>query len=398
MTNRKDTKCILPWIHMHTWPNGAVYPCCLTPMEHEIGNLNESNLEEIWNAKKLSSIRNKMLNGEEPISCQRCFEQESVGKNSLRLDMNKKFSHLLQLSDTTNSDGTLDYFKLYYWDFRFSNVCNMRCRSCGPQLSTGWYEDTKKLWGSLPLDIPDSNQTFNMWEEIEPFFKDVEAIYFAGGEPLIMEEHYRILDKLDELGKYDVNISYNTNFSKLKYKKTNIVDHWKKFRNVEIGASIDGFGKKAEYIRKGTDWNTIQKNREEVRHKAPSVDFWINFTLSVFNCYHIIEFYNWAIDTDFIKADKFHINLVQFPEHLRLQILPTQMKNDLTFEYETLARKCKALKIDHLAEQFVSIINFMWQEDKSELQEDFKKYTLALDKIRKENFKEVFPELAEIIE
>lgn len=382
---------------MHTWPNGAVYPCCLTPMEYTMGDLNQENLKEVWNNKQYKKLRSEMISGKEPESCKRCFEQESVGKNSFREDVNEKFRHLHYLFDKTKTDGSLDYFKLYYWDFRFSNICNMRCRSCGPQLSTGWYEDTKKLWGDLPQDIPDYEPKFDMWKEIEPFFPDVESIYFAGGEPLIMEEHYKILEKLDELGKYDTHISYNTNFSRLKYKKINAVDVWSKFKNVEIGASIDGFGKKAEYIRKGTDWNKIEANRKELKRKAPNVDFWINFTLSVYNSYHVIEFYNWAVESGFIKPDKFHINLVQFPEHLRLQILPTQIKKDLTREYKKLAEATRKRNIDHLADQFDSITNFMWQEDRSDLQVKFKKYTLAVDKIREENFETVFPELEQLL-
>lgn len=382
---------------MHTWPNGAVYPCCLTPMEYKIGNLNNETLEEVWNNKEYKKLRAEMISGKEPESCQRCFEQESVGKKSLRKGTNKRFSHLNHLFNETNSDGSLDYFKLYYWDFRFSNICNMRCRSCGPQLSTGWYEDTKKLWGNLPQDIPDPAPKFDMWKEIEPFFPDVESIYFAGGEPLIMEEHYQILQRLDELEKYDTHISYNTNFSKLKYKKVNAVDVWSKFKNVEIGASIDGFGKKAEYIRKGTEWDKIENNRKELKEKAPHVDFWINFTLSVYNSYHLIEFYNWAVDSNFIKPDKFHINLVQTPEHLRLQILPIHIKKELTREYKKLADISRKRNIDHLAEQFDSTINFMWQEDRTDLLESFSKYTLALDKIREEKFQSLFPELEEII-
>jgi MoaA/NifB/PqqE/SkfB family radical SAM enzyme len=366
-------------------------------MEYTMGDLNQENLKEVWNNKQYKKLRAEMISGKEPESCKRCFEQESVGKNSFREDVNEKFRHLHYLFDKTKPNGSLDYFKLYYWDFRFSNICNMRCRSCGPQLSTGWYEDTKKLWGGLPQDIPDSEPKFDMWKEIEPFFPDVESIYFAGGEPLIMEEHYKILEKLDELEKYDTHISYNTNFSRLTYKKINAVDVWSKFKNVEIGASIDGFGKKAEYIRKGTDWNKIEANRKELKRKAPNVDFWINFTLSVYNSYHVIEFYNWAVDSGFIKPDKFHINLVQFPEHLRLQILPTHIKKDLTREYKKLAEVTRKRNIDHLADQFDSITNFMWQEDRTDLQENFKKYTLAVDKIREENFETVFPELEQLL-
>ena len=79
----KSTKtCAAPWVHLHTFPNGAVYPCCLTPMEYPIGNLNTESLDEVWNSKKLCNIRKEMIEGKEPESCKRCFEQEKYGKNS----------------------------------------------------------------------------------------------------------------------------------------------------------------------------------------------------------------------------------------------------------------------------------------------------------------------------
>jgi hypothetical protein len=29
-----DVMCILPWIHMHPWPNGKTMLCCDSPWEH----------------------------------------------------------------------------------------------------------------------------------------------------------------------------------------------------------------------------------------------------------------------------------------------------------------------------------------------------------------------------
>lgn len=393
-----DKTCAAPWVHLHTWPNGEVYPCCLTPMEYTIGNLNQQSLKEIWNDEPIRNIRKQMIEGKEPESCKRCFEQEYHGKNSFRDHMNKTFSNYKEKVKKTNLDGTVDEMNLLYWDFRFSNICNMRCRSCGPQLSTNWYEDTKKLWGSLPDDIPDASQQFNLWEQILPYFDKVEEIYFAGGEPLIMEEHYKILKKLEEKNRYNVLIKYNTNFSQLKYKSLDVLEVWKKFDNIEVGASIDGYGTVAEYIRKGTNWNKIYENRIRQKETAPNVKFYVNFTVSIMNSFHIIDFHHYAVQSGLIDSyDNLHINIVQFPNEMSLQVLPTNIKKELTYKY---TEHINFLKRNNyfVSQQYESLISFMNSNDQSYLVSKFKDYMLKLDKIRDENFVEVLPELKELVE
>ena len=395
----KSTKiCAAPWVHMHTFPNGKVYPCCLTPMEYPIGNLNTENLTEIWNSEKLCNIRKQMIAGEEPESCTRCFEQEKHGKNSFREHMNRNFLKYEEMVDQTNEDGSLNSMDLLYWDFRFSNICNMKCRSCGPQLSSGWYDDTKKLWGKLPSDVPDRIKQFDLWEQIVPFFDTVEEIYFAGGEPLLMEEHYRILKKLEEMGKYDVRLKYNTNFSQMKYKKLDALETWAKFKDVEVGASLDGYGEKAEYIRKGTNWTQIYENRMKQKEIAPNVRFYINCTLSVMNSLHIIDFHHYAVDTGLIKNyDNLNINFVQSPEHMSLPALPPKLKETVKSAYKAHVEFLKRKSQNRSAAQFESSILFMEGADKYILNSKFKKYMRQLDDLREESFIDMFPELEELM-
>jgi MoaA/NifB/PqqE/SkfB family radical SAM enzyme len=393
MTNN----CIAPWVHLHTWPNNNVYPCCLTDSSDPVGNLNKNTLAEIWNGNPMKTLRKELLEGKRPITCSRCFENEDVGQNSLRQHLNNVFEHHTDLWNKTNEDGSLDDLSIYYWDFRFSNICNMKCRSCGPQLSTGWYEDQKKMWGSLPNDLPDPGKNINMWSEIEPLFPTVEDIYFAGGEPLLMEEHYRILKKLDEMQKYDTIIRYNTNFSRLKYKQLDVLDVWPKFKKVIIGASLDGYGEQAEYIRKGTNWEQIEKNRSALRDRAPNAEFFINCTISVQNAYHIVDFYKYCIETDFCKPWEFRTNIVQHPEHLRLQILPKNIKEELTNLYNTTADYADSLNGEHVGNDFRSLAVWMNQEDRSNDIKIFKEQMDIVDSIRNEKFSTTFPQLAELV-
>jgi len=395
----KKNFCISPWIHLHTWPNKQVYPCCMTPMDSPAGNLKNNSLREIWNSKKIKDLRLQFLKDERPESCNRCYKMEDLGQRSVRQKLNEDFKDHLYKADVTKNNGTFDDFNLVYWDFRFNNICNFRCRTCGPQLSSGWYEDTKKMYGKLPLDVDIVKENDKTWEEIEPLFDVVEEIYFAGGEPLIMEEHYRILKKLDEMGRYDVRLRYNTNFSQLKYKSLQVDELWPKFNSVHLSISLDGGGPKGEYIRKNMEWDKILKNREKFKPMPENIYFYVNFTLSVMNSFHVVDFHRECIETGFIETpDHFRLNILQFPLHFRLQIMPDNLKEKLIKTYENHIEYLKTFKYSKsMISDFNTAINFIKEEDHQKEIIEFKKIINQVDGIRNEKFDEIFPELRDLI-
>ena len=407
---------MLPWVHLHTWPNGTVYPCCVTPMNYKAGNLNDNTLEEVYNSDLMKEIRVKMINEERHDACSRCWLQEDQGGMSMRHRANKSWTEYEYMIDGTKEDGTVEEMKLPYWDFRFSNICNFKCRSCGPQLSTGWYTDVKKISvietgkPTLPNDIPKGNK-FDLWEQIEPHFESVEEIYFAGGEPLIMEEHYRILKKLDAMGKHDVLIRYNTNFSEMRYKDLHVLEFWPKFKNIEVGASIDGMEEQGEFIRSGFNWEQFKENRNRMKETCSHVNFYVSSTISIQNAYHIVPFHHALVDGGYIDGyNSFNVNIVTEPPWLDTRILPDHHKQKLVELYNT--------HIDFLSDKnawatkqgFEGLRNHVSSEldpntsssgnhypRKPEgLRKLFKYKMEQLDKIRNENFLEVFPELEDL--
>lgn len=411
--NDKSPMCMLPWIHLHSWPNGNVYPCCLTPMEYIAGNLNEESLEDIFNSDLMKKIRKDLTNGVKTESCSRCWRQEADGGHSMRMRANESWKHLSEdVIARTNSDGSVDDMKLPYWDFRFSNVCNFKCRSCGPQLSSGWYNDTKKIAvmetgeSFLPKDIP-TDRNYDLWEQIEPHFEDVEEIYFAGGEPLIMEEHYRILKRLDEMGRHDVLLRYNTNFSEMRYKDLHVLEFWPKFKNVEIGASVDGMFEEGEYIRSGFKWNQFVENRNKMKETCPHAEFYITCTTSIQNAYHVIPFHHHLWDAGLIpNFDKFFVNIVTEPPHLDVSILPQHHKEFLAEAYHkhtnflAMATGQEGLPAINSRRGFVSLRNHMLQDNprQEELLRVFKYKMKQLDEVRGENFVKTFPQLKDLID
>lgn len=393
---KNDVFCISPWIHLHTWPNEKVYPCCLTPMNYVVGDLSKNSLNEVWNDKPMRDLRLNMMNNVKSESCKRCYAFENAGQKSMRETLNERYSHHLPEVDKTKSDGTYDNLNLVYWDFRFSNICNFKCRMCGPQLSSGWYEDTKKMYGILPADVPNDSNPDKLWNQIEPLFDTVEEIYFAGGEPLIMEEHYRILNKLDELKKYDVHIRYNSNCSQFKYKSMNVLDLWPKFKQVDMFASLDGSWKQGELIRKGQNWQKFIDNRQQMKLKAPNVKFIINYTLIVLNSFHSMDFHREVYEQGIIDhIDDFRLNFAINPDHLCVQILPLEMKERLKSSInDYIETYLKPNGSRAVVEDFKSYIKFIDAAQTQHLIPKMIDHMDKIDSIRSESWRSVFPELA----
>ena len=267
-----DTICAVPWMHLNFEPNGKVVPCCLTSAhDYFAGDLNEDSIEEIWNSNNMKTLRKEMIDGKEPAICNKCFDREKVAGTSGRTHHNKNFPQVLELIPTiTEEDGACTTMDLRYWDFRFSNLCNFKCRSCGPRYSSAWVPDAKKLNWITEQEkvsfIKQTEKTTNV-DFLKSSVDKVESIYFAGGEPLMMPEHWEILDMLVEKKRFDVKIQYNTNMSILGYKKKKVLDYWQQweFGMIEVWPSIDEIGERGELIRAGTVWKTVAKNIKEGR-------------------------------------------------------------------------------------------------------------------------------------
>jgi radical SAM protein with 4Fe4S-binding SPASM domain len=180
LLKNSKTFCIYPWIHLHAYPTGEAYPCCHAEMSAgPVGNCREKNLAEIWQDKPMNDLRSNMLNEIKSPACQRCYEQEESGFFSGRRSANKHHGHNIKRLESQD-------FKMTYWDIRFSNLCNLSCRSCGHIFSSSWYQDQIKLAGTdwakknPALNIAGKNKD-HMWEQLIPHLDYVEQIYFAGG-------------------------------------------------------------------------------------------------------------------------------------------------------------------------------------------------------------------------
>ena len=400
------TFCMLPWMHMHAFPDGRAYPCCLSDYWHPVGDLRKNTMEEVWNQDAYKTMRTNMLSGKECKECTKCYEQEQHGAFSMRNDSNRNYGHHIAEAEQTNEDGSVDDFKIRYWDVRFSNLCNFSCRSCGPIFSSNWYNDHVQLYGKKPdvlgrdmarVEYTAGNEE-SMLEQMEQHIPYLEQVYFAGGEPLIMKEHYYLLEKLIEHGKTDVRIQYNTNFSEMRFKDKHVYDYWKEFKNVSVGASLDAMGPQAELMRKGTKWEQTVENRFQMMAKVPHVDFYVSSTISAMNVLHVLDFHKEWTKMGLITAKDWNINICQSPEWYRPDIFPQDFKEQvITPAYEKhIAWLEPKDRLRRATNGYKSVLSLINAQDNYEQWPEFEKQIAKLDGIRNENFWETFPEYKEL--
>jgi sulfatase maturation enzyme AslB (radical SAM superfamily) len=356
-------------------------------------------METVWNQPAYRTMRTNMLEEKPCKECTKCYEQEANGFMSMRNSTNKNFGQHIGLVDATKTDGTYDDFKLRYYDVRFSNLCNFTCRTCGGWFSSSWYTEEEQLYGKrdYPRIMFAGRTELDMWEQLEPHIPYLEQIYFAGGEPLMMEEHYRILKELVKREMFNVKLIYNTNFSRLALKDDNVLEYWKLFQNVGVGASLDAMGPRAEYIRKGTKWDQIERNREQMLEVCPNTDFYVSATVSLYNVLHVSDFHKDWVNKGYVKAQDWNINILQGPERDRVDVLPQKFKIEAKNKIDDHIKWLEPQ--DHLRRaigSYQGLVNIMMKDDRSYLLGEFFRTNDRLDQYRQESFEQVFPELSSL--
>ena len=421
MDESNKTFCMAPWVHLDVRPNGDVCPCCYFQFEDHIepysietmisdwsnnyptsnclGSLMEdSSIKNFWNNDKMKQLRKNMLEGKKSDFCSACYKEEELGYRSLRMDFNQNHSKHYKYVKETKEDGTFERFNLISWKFEVSNVCNFKCRTCAPDCSTSWGQEIKNKF-DVKGELPEINVT-EIYKDIEPLYDIVEEVYFAGGEPLITDYHYHILNKLIEKNKTNISIFYNTNFSTFTYKGINVFDLWDKFENLNIVISMDGFGKRGELIRKGFNWQNFLDNFKifRTRFPYPQHNIEINCVFQVMNCFHVMDLQKELYDKKIIEdLDQFKITILFAPNILCISILDLKTKQNLSKKIKDHIKNYLLPKKAYFSiNQYLSILKFLNMHKKDYLIPYFKKYMSEIDNMRNENYLEVFPELQEI--
>ncbi|MGL1887658.1 MAG: twitch domain-containing radical SAM protein [Reichenbachiella sp.] len=385
-----DKFCMMPWVHFHVDTDGLAKACCSTSVTY--GDFTANGVPAIWEGGQIAQFRSQILNTGIDKRCNACIKRDVVGKSSMRSETNEKYADLIPqiLKDEVED------LKPRYFDIRFSNLCNLRCRTCWHGASSSWFDEAKKLKNNLgdKAIIEASTNNFQLIEDFLSYAGEIDEIYFAGGEPLMMEEHYALLNKLIALGKTDVLLRYNTNMSQLRLKGHQAIDCWNQFSNVKLLISVDGMGDQLAYIRKGVKWQKILDNVKQVRKEAEHVQLEIAPTISLFNILSVGELHRFFVEENLIGVNDVYLNLLDRPFHYNVKSLSVENKAQAKIQLRVHIDWLKEMKTNsELVLEFEGLITFMMSEDLSSHQKAFLKLNGQLDDWRGERFENLFPEL-----
>lgn len=300
--------CFAPWVHTYLSPQTERRMCCASrepaqnfeqyiDTESGTGRYIPLTLEQHWNSEHMKSVRRRMMAGETLPECDVC-NNKLLNTNVYRDYFSHLFAHKLdEVYATTTPDGATT-MEPVSWDYRFSNLCNFKCRTCGDMLSSSW-ETEEKIhdmvdWGNpknnwMRKDIRPQISQFQD-TQIEQEFADaveqhrVEEIYWVGGEPLMYEQHWRYMKRIIELGDGGkLYARYNSNLSRVTFGGCNLFrDILVNVRDWQICASLDGTGPIGEYIRTGLEFSTFLSNFEQgVEHARHPRQMRLDFTLTL---------------------------------------------------------------------------------------------------------------------
>lgn len=403
--------CIAPWLHLHITVLGNMAPCCFQeegPQATGFGNLNDQSFAELWQGEEMGQFRLKMLADEMVPQCLRCYNDEKHGLQSYRQYLNAKYQTKLDWVVNTDSDGVAPDARPVSWDVRFSNLCNLRCRTCCSSSSSSWVEDERKL-GLLDETFSSVSgrgikNPAGLLRDLEPYLPDLEYVNFVGGEPLLIKEDYLILQKLANLRKFDVELMYTTNLTQLNFNHTALIDLWKHFPQIVMEVSIDGWAGRGEYLRKGIKWDELVENIRKIKQECPQIILNLCTVVSAFNILHIPDLHRELVQNGLISAERIFLNLLQVPEYYNIKILPADLKKaatekwtqhlDWVLQQAPFKENRDAESCQQLVAGLNACLDQLNSDDWTGLIPQFKERTAKLDQIRQESCVAVFPELA----
>ena len=391
--------CVLPWISLEASPVGTVRPCCLADDEivDNSGNKFElltADFADIQNSNHMTSLRQQFLDGKQPQTCRKCWNEERAGRTSKRMHTLDRMKHM-----NISSEWTADAKPLMFLDLKLGNICNLKCRICGSWSSSQFAtEEINQLpreeqKQSFPYQMlragawPKENESF--WQQINDCLNDIRYIEFTGGEPFMIEQHFAMLQGIVDRGiAHQVEIHYNTNGTHYPEKAIEI---WKHFKTVEIAFSIDDLGARFEYQRSNAVWSEVVFNIDRfrlLREDYPNIQLQCCSTVNVFNVRYIDQLANWIATQDFNFV---YWNMMHDAWYFSIATLPESAKTDIILHLES------ANIPSQWREEFDRICDFM-RRGASTDGFMLRMKVRDLDRKRGQNLATVEPEFAALIE
>jgi len=375
--------CSAPFVHMYLHKNQGPRVCCIASNYDLADSRTETNLQKRWKGKYYQRIRQQLLDGKQPKECTKCYSLEAHGGESDRLYWNREYEDTLE-PDVVNGNQFNTPIDL---DLRPGNLCNLKCRMCGPSASSQIQKEIGKnklvaeVYGSA--DIYEPVGLFE-GENLDFLLDNIDRgkrIKFLGGEPTLMPEVEAILDRLIENGMIHIPINFTTN---LTNNTDRFVNKIRQFSNVHFNYSIDGTGKVVEYIRHPVKFKAINTNiklYEEISYSSM-----IQFTFQAYNFFNLYDMIKWAISLDIGIT----IEQLDVPEFASVLCIPKTVRDKELNRLKTILSN-----FEH--PQLSAIIDRLLDDDREYGLEEITRKTKLLDTARNEHIKDSIPELWKIL-
>jgi len=308
--NKPDNLCLAPWVHTYLSPVTERRLCCASRepaqsftqyIDTDAGDnvYTPQSLDEYWNSERIRRVRRDMMNNIVPAECEVC-DKKLLNTDVYRDYFGHLFAHKYPEVVASTDETGYTTMKPVSWDYRFSNLCNFKCRMCGPMLSSSWETEARKAGKIEPWMEPAVKKQISNYQDtqIEAEFSQaveehrIEEIYWVGGEPLMYEQHWRYMQRIIELGDGPgLYARYNTNLSRIDYQGVNLYnDILDKIRDWQICASLDGVGEVGEYIRTGLKYDEWLENfKQGLGHARNRRMMRIDFTLTTPGLFEVPE-------------------------------------------------------------------------------------------------------------
>ncbi|MCB0386302.1 MAG: twitch domain-containing radical SAM protein, partial [Bdellovibrionales bacterium] len=343
-----STWCPMPWMFHYVRTNGDYRVCChqiqaKAVVRSEDGrtmNVKTHSVEEFRNSAEIQEMREQLLDDEWPESCKNCRTEEEAGLISRRQTEARRWSPVLTEGQCRQSSLP----PVLGMELRLGNKCNLKCRMCHPRFSSAWYQDFVSLWGNkypeygkeieILRDGRGDWTTLNVsydwpldqeaWRRLMPLLEGVRYIYISGGEPLLIEDHFKLLEKIISLGRAkEVTIEMASNLTVVPVKALEL---WPHFKRVGISASFDGVGGVNDYIRFPSKWENVERNLHTLNNLGEPVELWVQPCVQALNVLDLAKIYEWRmgfkIKNTLKSSSKSILNplILQDPKYLSVQV------------------------------------------------------------------------------
>jgi organic radical activating enzyme len=356
--------------------------------------LGTANFQDIQNSSHMRNLRAQFLAGEKPQTCRKCWNEERAGRASKRMHTLDRLKHMLP-----DQAWTTDAKPLMFLDLKLGNICNLKCRICGPWSSSQFAteelnfmprEEQKRSHAYQMLRAgawPRENEQF--WSQIDTVLSDIRYIEFTGGEPFMIDQHFDMLQGIVDRGiAHNVEIHYNTNGTQWPERGPDI---WQHFKTVEIAFSIDDLDQRFEYQRTNAVWTEVCDNLErfrQLRAQYPNIQLQCCSTVNVFNVRYIDQLAWWISKQNF---DYVYWNIMHDAWYFSIATLPAAAKTAITHHLRFNAAPAAYQK------DINGVVDFMnngASTDGFVLRSNIE----DLDRKRNQDFAVICPEMAQLIE